>query len=393
MKNTPPCHPPSDSQATRATILIVLLLAACGHGPTQANDPSGLDVMEQRLQAATDDLLRVGALGAVLVMDLPSGGHISLSSGHTDNTRTTPVTPDQSFQIASLTKMFTAAGILLLIKDGNLSLDDRVSDYFSGYVGDREITVEQLLNHTSGIADGIYVFFRTGIYPTHRYTLEDMIVLSRVEGGQQFEPGTQFRYNEVGVGILGRLIEMKSGTSRAEFLRARLLQPLGMQDTWFGSEEAFPRDNMAHGYHRNPGADAVVDAVDAKDLSWAISAGDMISTPDDLMKFAAALLEPDNPAGLTLHDFTASPFVREGQTSAIAYGYGMSRDRYAGLTVWGHGGNIYGYYSIFAIEPKSGTRLILWCSISAEPGEERAPIYRQNMVPLVTTALHLAVDR
>ena len=154
------------------------------------------------------------------MMDLPSGERISLSSGHTDNTRTTLVTPEHSFQIASLTKMFTAAGVLRLIKDGKLSLPDRVSDDYDAYVGDGNITVEQLLSHTSGIADGIYVFFRTGIYPTHRYTLEDMIVLSRVEGGQQFEPGSQFKYNEVGVGILGRLIEMKSGTSRAEFLRA-----------------------------------------------------------------------------------------------------------------------------------------------------------------------------
>ena len=185
---------------------------------------------------------------------------------------------------------------------------------------------------------------------------------------------------------------MKSGMQRSEFLRKRLLGPLGMTDTYFGSEELWPRENMAHGYHLDPDASEPVDAALVKDLSFAISAGDMISTADDLMLFASALLDPENRSGLTLDDFTANPFPIKGQRSATGYGYGMARDSYAGRTVWGHGGNIYGYLSIFAIDPESEIRILLWCSLAAEPGEKRAGVYSNNMVPLVTTALHMALD-
>ena len=122
--------------------LACLLVGMLGLATATWAETGNLGDMPQRLQAATDDLLRIGALGAVLVVDFPSGERISLASGYTDKTREVPLTSQHSFQIASLTKMFTAAGILLLIEDGKIALEDKVTDLFDGYIGDRTITIE-----------------------------------------------------------------------------------------------------------------------------------------------------------------------------------------------------------------------------------------------------------
>ena len=352
-------------------------------------DGAPLDRIEQRLQLALEDLVDLGALGTAAGLALPTGQRIVIAAGYADRGRTEPLTPGHGFQIASNTKMFTAAAILLLEKDGKLDLQDKVSDYVPGYIGGKRVRIRHLLTHTSGIADGI-VFLDFGQpYPTERFSLEDILTLSKLKG-QQFEPGERFEYNDTGFDILGRIIELASGQSRARFLRERILGPLRMTNTYVGEYETWPEGFMARGYYTNPGSSTLIETSYPKDLAWAGAAGDMTSTVDDLLAWTRVLVKADNPTGLTLDDFRREIVEQRGPLMT-GYGYGIYRFSNLGQEAWGHGGVIHGYLSFVHADPVSGVSFVILTSLDGRPGRTTRDIHAA-MKSIIALAFQLSHD-
>lgn len=315
------------------------------------------------MEVALAGLDKAGVLGAVVSISVPGRDPVTVSRGYVDIERQIPMDTSRLFQIGSQTKMFTAAALLLLERDGKLQLDDLVSMYVPDLPRPNELTIRQLLTHTGGIGDSVTFFDPpAGQRPDFHVSFENHLFLGKV-AGEQFEPGADWMYNNFGFIVLGRVIEAASGMTLDAYTQQNILEPMGMHDTYLGYLETYPYERMARGYF---GADGAIAETTQPGLSWASSAGDMISSVADMHRWANMLRGEDNPLGLSLSSFDRDPVPVEDFGNLTGYGLGMMRRDLGGYTMWGHGGFIHGYVTLMLLEPESGTVVQLMTSLQSD---------------------------
>jgi CubicO group peptidase (beta-lactamase class C family) len=197
--------------------------------------------------------------------------------GYADLEQKVRVRRDSRFEVCSVTKQFTAAAILLLAEDGKLSLDDPVVKHLKEWPAEwSEITLRQLLNHTSGLNDDLLAF-------SGKPLSEELPALKKM---LLSPPRTRMEYSNLGYLILGEVVARVSGKSYAAFLKERIFDPLGMKDTQTNVLETLT-PNRVHGYGWSGTAH-----VNAGPLSFVAGggAGSLISTVDDLGRWSEALM-------------------------------------------------------------------------------------------------------
>jgi D-alanyl-D-alanine carboxypeptidase len=295
------------------------------------------------------------------MLDIPGREAIFLSTGFVDAERSQAVQPDSLFQIGSQTKMFTSAAVLLLERDGKLKLSDPVSRYVAGVSGSAEVTLEQLLTHAGGIGDSVNFFDPPARRPDFPVSLADHLLLGRV-AGQQFEAGTAWRYNNLGFIVLGRVVEVASGQPLDQFIQSRILQPLGMSSSWLGALQDYPESRMARGYYTESESREQVDST-VPDLSWASSAGDMVSNLPDMLRWFHALLSETSPIGISLADLQRGAVPTGSPGNMQFYGLGLMGRIAGGQLLWGHGGNIHGYVTLTLADPETGITIGVMTSL------------------------------
>ena len=151
--------------------------------------------------------------------------------GFADVAGLTPLSNRSSFSLASVSKQFTATGIMLLARKGKLTLQDKVAQHIPELAIYREITIRQLLHHTSGMPDHMALAEKYWD-PGTILTTSDMIALYREHRPPlDFAPGEKFEYGNAGYVLLGEIISRASGRSYAEFMAAEIFKPLGMNDS------------------------------------------------------------------------------------------------------------------------------------------------------------------
>ena len=138
-----------------------------------------------------------------------------------------PATPDMRYSIGSVSKQFTAAAILLLQQDGKLSLDDPVGKYVPGLTRGDEVTIRQILSHTSGYQD--YWPEDYLMTPMMKPTTAQQIIDTWAKKPLDFEPGTQWQYSNTNYVIAGMIVEKVSGQKLMDFLGEHIFRPLGMK--------------------------------------------------------------------------------------------------------------------------------------------------------------------
>lgn len=336
------------------------------------------------LEPVLADLSGVGVLAATLAIELPGQNPIFVAAGHVSTKRVTAINHSALFQIGSQTKMFTAAAIFLLERDGKLKLSDPVAKYLEGVTGSPDVTIEQLLTHTGGIGDSIVLFDPPAVRPDYHVSFDDHLLLGRVSG-QQFKAGESWQYNNLGFVLLGRIVEVASGQSLDQLIRARLLEPLAMDSTWLGALESYPEERMARGYFIEENNGNLNDST-MPDLSWASSAGDMVSNLADMLRWSNALLDKENPTGLTLGDFRRAVVATGAAGNMKHYGYGMMGRNLNGHELWGHGGNIHGYVTLTLMDPASGITVLLMTSLVDYP-DKLLPVLES----VVSMAFHMSL--
>jgi len=159
-----------------------------------------------------------------------------------------PVTPESVFHTESVGKTFTAVGVLILMEEGKVGLDDKITKYFPEVPLWKDVTVRQLFTHTSGIADYVGEFGGKSLVDLQKNYTEDEIV--RLISGEplDFEPGEKRAYSNSGYVLLGALIRRVTGKNWADFLQERIFGPLAMTSTRVISEaDIIP--NRTSGYH------------------------------------------------------------------------------------------------------------------------------------------------
>lgn len=258
-------------------------------------------------------------------------------------------TPATNYRLASMTKQFTATGILLLRRDGKLSLDDSIRHWLPSLPAeDQAITLRELLTHTSGLID------YEDLIPTNRTAqIDDNDVLDMLSAEHRlyFAPGSAYRYSNSGYVLLGLVIERASGQSLQAFLYQRIFAPLGMSHTLMYQRGAGPDvPERAFGYSQEHGSWVRTD----QDLTSATRGdGGVYSSIDDLAKWDAALYDDrlldtkSREEAFTPHTPTDDPDVR--------YGYGW---RITGETVW-HSGESIGFRNVIVRWPKQHVTVIV----------------------------------
>jgi len=194
--------------------------------------------------------------------------------------------PDTNYYIASLTKMFTATAVMMLVTEGKVSLDDRIEKHVKGLpTAWGPITVLQLMNHTGGITYPMSDPFPCKVEGDPlRYTRE-MVIAETGCLPLEFPPGTKYAYSGRGYYVLGLLVEQVSGKSFGDFLSERIFKPLGMNDTRMIDHTNIVRDRSA-GYIWNDGRYQHANRMDAV---IELSDGGLMSTVLDLAKWDASL--------------------------------------------------------------------------------------------------------
>ncbi|HWX21615.1 MAG TPA: serine hydrolase domain-containing protein [Candidatus Binatia bacterium] len=260
-----------------------------------------------------------------------------------------PVTPETVFEIGSITKQFTAAGVLLLQQESKLSVDDRISRHLQ-HLPDSwaNITVRHLLSHTSGIKS------YTGLdgFELRRHLTQEQFI--KLIGAQplEFQPGESWKYCNTGFNLLGFIIENVSRKSYCDFMGERIFKPRGMNATT-NRQPALVIPNRATGYEQT---NHVLINRDY-DLTDVFSAGALASTVGDLAKWDAAL---DGEAILnakTKDQMWAPVSLNNGKPTK--YGFGWFIDTLDGHKNIGHSGSTSGFSATIQRFPDDKLAIII----------------------------------
>jgi D-alanyl-D-alanine carboxypeptidase len=286
------------------------------------------------------------------------------------------VSNDSVFRIGSVTKQFTAVALLLLAEEGKVSLQDKLSKYYPNFPRANDITLDEMLHHTSGI----YNYTSSPNFGVdgmiHRSTDEMVEFIGKLPKTQDFEPGTNWSYSNSAYFILGGVVEKAADAPLAEVFKIRLFRPLGMSHSALDDEtELVP--GRARGYSGSaPGK-----FTNAAFISMSIpgGAGSVRSTAADLSKWNAALFGGKILKADSLAAMLTPGKLSNGESSGAAmakmmaaagapaaagsvkqeYGYALFLSRDEGHRKIAHGGGIYGFSSSLSEFPDDKTTVVV----------------------------------
>lgn len=275
-----------------------------------------------------------------------------------------PMDTTYSFWAASVTKIFTSALIFKLYEDSLLDIQDKIVDCVPGHANiNANATIEQALNHTSGIADILRHPNATQQWFNQNASKqwEPNEVLSNYLQAPDFNPGAAWGYSNTNYILLGMIIETVTGKSYAAHLEDEIINPLGLTDTWFPPFMESTNE-VAKGYSDFNQDGELEDANFLHSTSFAtmvFTAGALISSPKDLAKIATELYSGNLfKSSETLGNYLQFLNVRISQ-HALGYGYGCNSFDYLGDVFYGHGGDINGYTNYAIYSPDADISLSL----------------------------------
>lgn len=274
-------------------------------------------------------------------------------------------TPDTIFEAGSVSKQFTAAAVLLLAREGRLSLDDPVGRYFPELPDyGTPITIRQMLQHTSGLRDwgsvaAIAGWRRTTRAHTHAHVLD---IASR-QRSLNFEPGTHWSYSNTGYNLAAILVARVSGTSFAAFTRQRIFEPLGMTRTsWRDDFTRIVRDRAVayaeepDGFHQ----DMPFENVHGN--------GGLLTTVGDLLRWNENFAHPTVGDGAFVREQQTPGRFSDGRTHG--YALGLYVGHHKGVPQVAHSGSTAGYRAYLARYPDQRLSVAVLCNVgSAAAGD------------------------
>ncbi len=337
-----------------AHVLVIVFLAAMlpilpsAQATGSSNFPAAanLDLLVERA-------VEEGAVGISVAID--RGGELLYAKGFglADVEQQVPVTRDSVFRIASVTKQFTAAACLKLIEQGDLELEDELVDLLPDYPAHAQgVSLHHLLNHTSGIPSYTNL---ENFSESITLDLDHEAMLAKfADLPLEFDPGTDFRYNNSGYYLLGMIIEETTGQSYDDALRALLFDPLELDSMQLSiPRRIVPR--RVRGYTSR--GDQLANAQKIS-MTQPFAAGALLSNAADLTRWTRALVEHRALSAESFESMT-TPVPPEG--SAMTYGYGliMFEEEGGGFT---HSGGINGFSAELAYYEQLDLTIALLCN-------------------------------
>jgi CubicO group peptidase (beta-lactamase class C family) len=321
--------------------------------------PAGADKVDRAVQAA----MRRHPIPGLALEIIRNGKCVKRAGYGLANLEwRTPVTPRAVFEIGSVTKQFTAAGILLLAQDGRLSLDDRIALHLKDTPESwKDITLRHLLTHTSGLKN----YTALNGFGLAQHLTQAQFIRQLGAYPLEFQPGEKWAYCNSGFHLLGYVIENVSGTNYWQFMRDRIFGPLGMSST----ARRDPRDIIplrAAGYQTNAAGQFVNRDGDLTDL---FAAGAIVSTVDDLAKWNASLDTQKLLTAASEREMWTPLRLNNGKTRD--YGLGWYLDPLQGHQDIGHSGSTSGFSASLQRFPADGLAVIVLTNSDEEGAATR----------------------
>ena len=292
-----------------------------------------------------------------------------------------PIQTDTVFRVASTSKQFTAACVLLLEMDGELSMTDDVREWIPELPEYEEpIYVEDLIHHTSGLRDYLQLLMWAGY--SDEAAIDEGLVLDLVtrQRGLNHLPGEAYSYTNTGYFLLSVLVERVSGDSLRKFAQRRLFEPLGMQHTFFNDDADEVIPGRATGYERGWLNGAFRISETRLEL---VGDGGVFTSAEDLLRWDRNFYEP-KLGGQTFIDRMIAPAVlRNGEV--LDYASGLVVDTWRGQQVISHGGAYVGFRAEMMRFPEKRTTIV--CLSNRADFEPNARCYE------VAEALFLDLER
>lgn len=366
-----------------AAVLAISLLAACS-GSSLPDPSPGINDVVRSEWAAYKTANAITAGGVALYLLTPRGTYTaSTDMGNVD-------VANVHFRIASNTKTFTAAAIVLLHQQGMLNVDDTITSNIPNkampYVPDTpqyaiphksSITIRQLLTHTAGVFDNTnkpvpgtcavpyagksyidYVMEDLGQF-SHTFTFDEMVGVNAACNLEEAPPGTKYSYSNIGYDLLGKIIERVSGLSYADYVAQKLLAPNQLTQTtmpYLGTDQFVPAPNLV-GYDMG---DGVTRSFTQDNMSGNVAEGNVISTPAELARWVKLLISGN--AGIS-PTYVSMMKVCGFPASASCYGMGIFNAPGLG---WGHNGAHRGYISLMLYNPDDDVAVVVFSTMLDE---------------------------
>jgi CubicO group peptidase (beta-lactamase class C family) len=332
----------------RSRCAVVLLFAVCAFAKADATPapPKTFDV------AAIDKYLeqQVATNGYIgISVAIARDGKVVVAKGYGKASLKPELSVETKSQFAagSVTKQFTAACVLLLAEEGKLSVDDPVAKFYPNLTRAKEITLYELMTHTSGYPDYYPLDF---VDRRMEKDIRPDDLLKEYAGGKlDFPPRTRWSYSNTGFVLIGRIIEKVSGKPFGEFLGERILKPLEMNDTTFDPKAGDRR--LATGYTAFALGDPEPAVREAG--GWIHAAGALYTTPSDLVKWDLALVGGKVLKPESYRLMTSPRELADGRFHDYGCGIGVARRK--DDTVLKHGGAVSGFLTFNSVLPRTKT--------------------------------------
>ncbi len=318
-------------------------------------------VPNSQLQATLNQMVTAEKIPGASVYISTPGGKWSGAGGVSSLESKTQIHPDDRFAIASISKTFAAVVILQLVAEGKINLDRQIANYLPKNVGDRiansdTITVRQLLNHTSGVAE--YLNTEAFIQATAKRSRSQPWTASEAikyiyDREAANEPGDQHVYTDTNYILVELIVEQTTGGTLAQAIRDRILTPLGMQSTYTELRE--PGNGILVTGYGKRSADKIESFADINDGNG-LGDGGLVSTGEDLAKFTQALFVKKS---------LLSPAMMKEMLTYVDSGngnkYGLGVEQFATPygTALGHSGKAYGIGSLMLYLPSQDTTVVV----------------------------------
>jgi CubicO group peptidase (beta-lactamase class C family) len=359
-----------------AWLSLLVVAGAAAHALAADVPPAAARNIDRDVTSA---LHRFDVPGAAIMVI--RGGEVSYvhAYGLQDAARSLPVRAGTLFEIGSITKQFTASAIMQLQQDGKLELDRPLSDYLPDAPHAKEVTLRQLLTHTSGLHD--YLDGPSAeIEPLASRPIAYRDLVARIAPlPLDFPPGSKWSYSNTGYLLLGKVIEKLSEESYRAYLQHHFLGPLHMTHTFTSADEDRLPD-MALGYRHTNGKLERAPRIHA---DWGSSAGFLVSNLDDLAKWDAAFHSGKIVSPASYRQMT-TPFMT---TSGSAnYGFGLFIDSAYDQPRIGHTGGSWGFTTADEYFPKQDVRIIAFTNLgndAPEAGETLTNVIFADLYPAI----------
>jgi len=275
----------------------------------------------------------------------------------------TPARPEMRYCIGSVSKQFLAGAILLLAEDGKLSLDDKVGRYLPNLTRANEISIRQLLSHTSGYQDYYPLDY---VAPFMAKPVTAAEILDRfARKPLDFDPGTRWQYSNTNYVAAGMIIEKVTGQPLMEFLQARIFRPTHMETVMDLAQ--FPLDPSDAGGYTRFGL-GPPRPVAPEGRGWLFAAGELAMTARDLALWDIGLIRPKILKPGSLNTMMTTARLQDGAPTTYALGVGVANaNDHPKLA---HGGAVSGFVSLNTVWPDEGAAVVVLANVdgSSAPG-------------------------